>query len=203
GLTVTVLTIYFMADLPRLRTGVVRLFPAPNRPHVRRMVDVTVDKVGSYMIGNIVISVIAGTAAFLALSALRAPFALPLALVVAITDLIPMIGATLGAVICVGVTALADNLWPDATILAIFFLVYQQVENYWIAPRVLRNAVDLPAVAVLLAGLVGGTILGLVGALMAIPIAAVIKVLASPKIRQMDAAEPGPAGSARADPPAG
>jgi predicted PurR-regulated permease PerM len=69
-------------------------------------------------------------------------------------------------------------------------VLYQQLENYVIAPRVLRNAVDLPALAVLLAGLIGAAVLGLVGALMAIPIAAVVKVLLSPVIREMDAADP-------------
>ena len=185
-----VLTIYFMANLPNLRDGVVRLFPGPARRHIRRTVDVTVDKVGAYMIGNILISLAAGISTFIVLTVAGAPFALPLAVVVAITDLIPMIGATLGAVVCVGVTALSADLWPTTVIVAMFFVVYQQLENYLIAPRILRNTVDIPALAVLLAALIGGTVLGLVGALMAIPIAAVIKVLMSPKIREMDAAEP-------------
>lgn len=190
ALTVTVLTIYFMANLPKLREGVVRLFPGPARRHIRRTVDVTVDKVGAYMIGNILISLSAGLSTFILLKVVDAPFALPLAVVVAITDLIPMIGATLGAVVCVGVTALSTDLWPTTVIVAVFFVVYQQLENYLIAPRILRNTVDIPALAVLLAALIGGTVLGLVGALMAIPIAAVVKVLMSPKIREMDAAEP-------------
>ncbi len=190
ALTVTVLTIYFMANLPKLREGVVRLFPGPARRHVRRTVDVTVDKVGAYMIGNILISLAAGVSTFIVLTVAGAPFALPLSVVVAITDLIPMIGATLGAVVCVGVTAISADLWPTTVVVAVFFVVYQQLENYLIAPRILRNTVDIPALAVLLAALIGGTVLGLVGALMAIPIAAVVKVLMSPKIREMDAAEP-------------
>jgi len=212
ALTVMVLTIYFMANLPNLRSGVVRLLPPAGRAHARRTVDVVVDKVGAYMIGNILISLVAGIATFAILTALRVPFALPLAVVVAITDLIPMIGATLGAVICVGVTALTADLWPTTVLVATFFVLYQQMENYLIAPRILRNTVDLPALAVLLAALIGGTVLGLVGALMAIPIAAVIKVLASPKIREMDASEEagavagegvGPAAGERAGPTAG
>jgi predicted PurR-regulated permease PerM len=192
GLTVMVLTIYFMADLPRLRNGVVRLFPGPRRPHARRTVDIVVDKVGAYMIGNIIISLVAGVATFAALTALRVPFALPLAVVVAITDLIPMIGATLGAVVCVIIAALSSPLWPTTVLVLVFFVAYQQLENYLIAPRILRNTVDLPAVAVLLAGLVGANVLGLIGALMAIPIAAVIKVLGSPMIREMDRTEEAP-----------
>jgi len=189
ALTGIVLTIYFMADLPRMRSGVVRLFPPPGRAHARRTVDVVVDKVGAYMIGNILISLVAGISTFALLTVLGVPFALPLAFVVAITDLIPMIGATLGAVITVLVTVLVDDLWPTTVVVAIFFVLYQQMENYLIAPRILRNSVDLPAIAVLLAALIGGTVLGLVGALMAIPIAAVIKVLASPKIRELNASD--------------
>jgi predicted PurR-regulated permease PerM len=189
GLTVIALTIYFMADLPRLRAGVVRLFPPASRAHARRTVDVTVDKVGAYMIGNIIISIFAGVTSFVALTALQAPFALPLAVVVAVTDLIPMIGATLGAVVCVFVSAIAADLWPTTVLVALFFVAYQQIENYLIAPRVLRNAVDISAVAVLIASLIGGTVLGLIGALMAIPVAAVVKVLISPKLAEMDAVE--------------
>ncbi len=189
GLTIIVLSIYFMADLPRLKNSAPRLFPPSSRPRVRQTVEVVVDKVGAYMIGNILISLVAGVTTFLVLTLLGAPFALPLAVFVAITDLIPMIGATLGAVVAVFVTAVADNVWPTAALVAIFFIVYQQLENYLIAPRILRNTVDLPALAVLLAALVGGAVLGLIGALMAIPIAAVVKVLGSEKVRQMDAAE--------------
>jgi predicted PurR-regulated permease PerM len=190
GLLVTVLAIYFLADLPRLRAGLARLFPAEHRPMVRHATDVVVDKVGAYMIGNILISIVAGVSTFAVLTALRVPFALPLAVVVAITDLIPMIGATLGAVISVVVTLVATDLWPHAVLVTIFFVLYQQVENYFVAPRILRNTVDLPAVAVILAGLIGAAVLGLIGALMAIPIAAVIKVLLSPVIREMDVADP-------------
>jgi predicted PurR-regulated permease PerM len=191
ALLVIVLSIYFMADLPRLRRGVARLFPAPKRPHVRRVVDVVVDKVGAYMIGNLLISLVAGIATFITLTLLKVPFALPLALAVAIFDLFPMIGATLGAVVTVLVSWVTTELWPTTVIVIIFFVVYQQLENYLIAPRILRNTVDLPAVAVLLAGLVGGTLLGLIGALMAIPIAAVVKVLATPMLEEFDEAEAG------------
>jgi predicted PurR-regulated permease PerM len=208
-ITVIALTIYFMADLPRLRGGVARLFPASQRHRVRGTVDVVVDKVGAYMIGNLVISLFAGVASFIALALADVPYALALALVVAITDLIPLIGATLGAVICTVVAAVTTDFWPNTALVALFFLAYQQLENYVIAPRILRNAVDLSAVAVLMAGLVGASVLGLLGALMAIPIAAVIKVLGSPMLKTMhepggvDAAQVEEAASRTDDPPAG
>jgi predicted PurR-regulated permease PerM len=187
-LTVVVLTIYFMADLPRLRHGVMRLFPHAHRAKFGRISDVMVDKVGAYMIGNLLISLAAGLATFVVLEALGVPFAVPLAFVVALCDLIPMIGATLGAVVCVLATLLTTELWPTTVIVAIFFVAYQQLENYLIAPRILRHTVSLSAAAVLLAGLIGGTVLGLVGALMAIPIAAGLKVVLSEQLHARDSA---------------
>jgi len=181
-LTVLVLAVYFMADMPRLRRGVAGLFPRRRRRRVTEIVDVVVDKVGAYMIGNLIISLFAGAATFACLELVRVPFALPLAVTVALTDLIPMVGATLGAVICVGVSALAAGIWPQAVVVLVFFVAYQQLENYLIAPRVLRNTVDLPAVAVLLVALVGGTVMGLIGAVMAIPVAATVKVVLSPRV---------------------
>jgi predicted PurR-regulated permease PerM len=188
-LTVLVLSIYFMADMPRLRQGVVRLFPRRRRVRVAEIVDVAVEKVGGYMIGNIIISLIAGVSTFICLEVVRVPFALPLAVTVALTDLIPMIGATLGAAICVVVSLFTVDIWPGAVVVLIFFVAYQQLENYLIAPRVLRNTVDLSSVAVLLVALIGGALLGLVGAIMAIPIAATIKVVVSRSIAARTSAE--------------
>jgi predicted PurR-regulated permease PerM len=186
SLTVLVLSIYFMADMPRLRRGVTRGFPQRLRPKVTKVVDVLVDKVGSYMIGNLIVSAFAGVSTFACLELVGVPFALPLAVAVAVTDLIPMIGATLGAAICVTVTVFADGIWPEAVVVLAFFVAYQQVENYLIAPRVLRNSVDLAAVAVLLVALIGGTVLGLAGAVMAIPLAAAVKVVLTPAVAARD-----------------
>ena len=195
GLTVLVFTLYFMADMPRIRTGLVRLFPVERRPQARQVVDLVVDKVGGYMIGNIIISIIAGVAAFIAFSVLGVPFAVPLAFLIAICDLIPMIGATLGAVIGVTVALFTTELLTTILVAA-FFVAYQQLENYLIAPRVLRTTVELGAAAVLIAGLIGATVLGLVGALMAIPVAAAFSVLLNQRLVAHETAAgltPGPA----------
>jgi predicted PurR-regulated permease PerM len=190
-LTVLVLTVYFMADLPRLRHGLLRLFPHAHRARFGRIADVMVDKVGDYMIGNLLISLTAGLASFAVLEALGVPFAVPLAFVVALCDLIPMIGAALGAVVCVLAALLTTELWPTTVIVALFFVAYQQLENYLIAPRILRHTVSLSAAAVLLASLIGGTVLGLVGALMAIPVAAGLKVVLAERLQARDEVEPG------------
>jgi predicted PurR-regulated permease PerM len=189
ALTVGVLTVYFMTDLPRLRHGVTQLFPKAHRARFGQIADVMVEKVGDYMIGNLLISLAAGVASFAVFAGLGVPFAVPLAFVVALCDLIPMIGATLGAVICVLAALLTTELWPTTVIVALFFVGYQQLENYVIAPRILRHTVSLSAAAVLLAALIGGTVLGLVGALMAIPIAAALKVVMAERLHARDAGD--------------
>jgi predicted PurR-regulated permease PerM len=188
ALLVIVLTIYFMADLPRLRRSVVRLFPVRQRPRVSHGLNVVIDKVGSYMIGNLLISFVAGVTSLIAMAALQVPFALPLAVFVAVFDLIPLVGATIAAVVCTVVAVATTDIWPHAVLLALFFVAYQQIENYFIAPRVYRNSVDISSVAVLLAALVGASMLGLVGALIAIPLAAAAKVIATPMLEARDAA---------------
>ncbi len=203
-LTVVVLTIYFMLDLPRLRRGLPWLLPRVHRAQSGRIADIIIDKVGAYMIGSIVIALLAGTSAFIVFTALGVPYAVPLAIVVAVCDLIPMIGATLGAVVGVLVTLLATELWPTSVIVAGFFLVYQQLENYLIVPRIQRSTVSLSAAAVLLAALIGGTALGLLGAVMAIPVAAALRVVIAERLQARDAAgtdgpeESGTAGRAEA-----
>lgn len=188
-LLVSVLAIYLMLDLARLRRGLVRLFPKRHRARVSDVINVTIEKVGAYMIGNLLISLIAGISTLIALTALRVPFALPLAVFVAVADLIPFVGATIGAVVSVIVAAATTNLWPTTILVAVVFVLYQQVENYVIAPRVLRDTVKIPSIAVLFAALVGASVLGIVGALVAIPIAAVVKVIGSERMRARDEAD--------------
>jgi predicted PurR-regulated permease PerM len=185
-LLVVVLTIYFMLDLPRLRRNIVRLFPRSKRPRAAQAVNVVVDKVGGYMIGNIIISLFAGLTSFIVLFSADVPFALPMAVFVALTDLIPLVGATIGAAGCVVVSLFTVDIWPNAIVVAIFFVAYQQIENYLVAPRVLRNTVNMSSVAVLLAALIGGSILGVVGALMAIPVVAAVKVIMTPMVEALD-----------------
>ena len=115
--------------------------------------------------------------------------------------MIPMIGATLGAIVGVAVALFTKPLWPTTVLVAAYFIAYQQIENYLIAPRVLKTTVDIGAAAVLLAGLIGATLLGLVGALMAIPVAAALNVLLNERLAareaeaaRLAAARPAPVG---------
>jgi len=174
-LTIGILTIYFMLSMPRLRGGMVSLFGSEHRERWAGVMDESLAKVGGYVSGNIVISIIAGILAFVALIAIGVPFPAALAMWVAITDLIPAVGATLGAVVCVLVAAFSSI--GDAVITGVYFIVYQQVENYLIAPRVMTKAVDLSPAAVIVSTLIGGSLAGFAGALLALPIAAAVKVV--------------------------
>ena len=174
-LTVLILTIYFLVDLPDLLAGAAKLLPKSRRQRWEHDSQVVFDRISGYMLGNIGVSIVAGVASFVALTILRVPYALPLAMWVAIADLIPMVGASLGAIPAV-VVAFFGGLWTGIGTV-IFFVVYQQVENYVVSPRVMKRAVDISPAAVVLAALIGATLLGFVGALLAIPFAASLKVL--------------------------
>jgi predicted PurR-regulated permease PerM len=176
-LTVVVFAVYFLLDLPRLRKGVVRLFPVDRRERYGTVVDLVVDKVGDYMIGRLLIGFVGGLAALVILEVLHVPYPLPLAIFIGLLDLIPLVGHPIGSVAAVLVSLFTRNLWPTTILLVAVLVVYQQLENYVIAPRILRHSVDISAAAVLFAALIGAAVLGVVGALIAIPIAAAVKVV--------------------------
>jgi len=150
-------------------------------------VDIMVNKVGDYMIGRLAIGFIAGVVAFAALEALGVPYPVPLAIFIALLDLIPLIGHPIGSVAALLVALITKGLWPTTVLLLVIFVVYQQVENYFIGPRVLKHSVDISAAAVLLAALIGAAILGVIGALIAIPIAAAVKVVLVQQIDHYEA----------------
>ncbi len=175
-LTVIVLTIYFSLGLRRTREGSLKLLPRTRRTRVKELADPILEKIGSYIAGNVAVSIVAGVTSFIFLAIAGVPYAIALALWVAIADLIPLVGATIGMIPAVVVTFFMG--WPIGIATLAFFLVYQQVENYVIVPRVMTRAIDISPAAVLLAALIGGSLLGFVGALMALPFAAAIKLLA-------------------------
>lgn len=176
-LVVLVLTLYFLVNAPRMKAEGLRLVPADKRRQTAALMEEVFGKVGGWLEGNLLISAIAGVVSFVALLIIGVPYAAALAMWVAITDLVPMVGALLGAVVCVIVaffTGVGTGIWT-----LIYFLIYQQVENYVIQPRVMKRTVDVSAVAVILAALIGGTLLGPVGVLLAVPAAASLKVIAN------------------------
>lgn len=175
SLTVLVLTTYFTVNLPQMQAGVARLLGRQDREEFHQIYDESIKRVGGYVLGNMLISAIAGVTAFIVLVIIGVPFAAALAFFVALTDLIPTIGAILGAAAAALVAAFAGL--PQFIATVAWFLVYQQVENYVIQPRVMGRTVQMSAPMVILAVLVGGVLLGVVGALLAIPAAAIIKIL--------------------------
>lgn len=175
ALTVLVLTLYFLGSMQTMKKAGYLLVPRSRRARTRQIGDAIIDRIGGYVGGNLIISLIAGLVTFFFLVMLRVPYALALALIVALTDLIPMVGAFIGAVIASAVGFFVSI--PVGIACVVFFILYQQVENYWIAPRVMQSSVDVPPVATIVGALIGGALLGVVGALLAIPLVAALLII--------------------------
>lgn len=173
---VTVMTLYFLASLPRVKQGLYRLAPASRRTRVSLLGDRVLRNIGGYVSGAFLVASAAGLSSLVFLFIVGlGDYAVALALVVAMLDVIPMIGATLGAVVVSAIGFATD--WKVGIALVIFYIVYQQVENYVIYPRVMSRSVDIPGVVTVIAALVGASLLGVVGALLAIPTAASILLI--------------------------
>jgi predicted PurR-regulated permease PerM len=154
----------------------VELRPEVERERLRRVLDHTAAAVGGYVQGALTIALIAGIQAFIVLSILGVPFAAPLAITMGFMSLIPLVGATIGAVIVGIVTAFHD--FPTTTIIwTVYAIVYQQFENNVIQPQVQRRTVRVHPFVVLVSVLFGATLLGVLGALIAIPTAASVEIL--------------------------
>ena len=171
---VVVLTIYFLAGLPRIKLFAYRLAPQSRRTRVILLGDEIFTKVGAYVLGNVVTSVIAGIGTFAWMMIFGIPYPVLLGLFVALLDLIPDIGSTIGGII-VTLVALTVSL-PVALFTIGFYVAYRLAEDYLLVPRILGRAVKVPAVVSVVAVLVGGALLGIVGALVAIPAAAALRL---------------------------
>ena len=180
-IAVPFLTFFMLLDGRRWVEGVLDVIPPSARPRWERAVDGINRTVGGYVTGNLLISLVAGTVAAVTLMAAGVPYALPLAVIVAILDLIPLVGATVALVIC-GVAALSEGV-VQAIVVIVVLLVYQQIENHVLLPVVYGRTVDLSPLAVLVALLIGAEIAGVLGALAAIPVAGSISVVASELVR--------------------
>lgn len=171
-----VLTMYFLSALPRLKQSAYSLAPASRRQRVTILGDEILRQTGGYVAGVFVVTLCAGVSTFIFLEIIGlGKYAVALALVVMLLDLIPLIGATIGAAI-VTVIATFSSLGMGIACL-IFYIVYQQIENYVIYPRVMRSSVNVPGVLTVVAVLVGGSLMGVIGAMLAIPMAAAVLLL--------------------------
>ena len=174
-LAILVLSIYFLAGLPQIKMFTYRLMPHSRRPRAILIGDEIFAKVGGYVLGNFITSVIAGLGTFFWLLAFNVPYPILLGMFVPLLDLIPVIGSTVGGAV-VSLVALTVSL-PVALATLAFYIGYRLAEDYLIVPRIMGRTVELPAIVSLVAVLIGGVLLGIVGALVAIPVAAAIRLL--------------------------
>jgi predicted PurR-regulated permease PerM len=185
-LIVVIVSVYLLADLPRVRRGLYLLAPKSRRPRMVLLTDEMLDRVGGYVLGNLLTSLVAGVGTYAWALIFGIPYALLLSLLVALIDLIPVIGSTIGGII---VSLVALTVSPGIAIAtAIYYFVYRFLEDYWLTPRIMARTVAVPGLVTVVATILGGAVLGLVGALVAIPVAAAIKLLleevAGPRLEQ-------------------
>ncbi|MDP3711953.1 MAG: AI-2E family transporter [Mycobacteriales bacterium] len=175
ALTVLILTLYFLSSLPSIKQSAYRMVPRSRRARVGLLTDEILSRVGGYVAGALTIGAIAGVTTFVFCMAFGIPYPVALAMVVAVTDLVPLIGATIGAAV---VTLVAFFVSVEVGLIAlVYYLVYQQVENYVLYPRIMKRSVDVSPAATVVAVLIGGSLLGVLGALLAIPIAAAVQLV--------------------------
>ena len=173
-LVVAVLAIYFLADMPRIKLLAYRLAPHSRRARVILIGDEVFAKVGGFVLGNFVTSAIAGIGTYIWLVIFGVPYPILLGLLVAFLDLIPVIGSTIGGAI-VTLVALTVSL-PVAIATLGFYIAYRLAEDYFVVPRVMGKTVQVPGAVSVIAVLVGGALMGIIGALVAIPAAAALRL---------------------------
>jgi predicted PurR-regulated permease PerM len=175
--TIAFMTFFMLLEGEAWKDRIIALLPASAQPRAQHMASEIARTIGGYVSGNLLISVIAGFFTTIVLLVVGVPFALALGLLVAILDLIPLAGATLGAII-VTLVALTHSL-TSALIVLGFFIVYQQLENHLLQPIVYGRTVQLSPLAILISVLIGAEVAGIIGALGAIPVAGTIQIVIS------------------------
>ncbi|MEV6271252.1 AI-2E family transporter [Kribbella sp. NPDC051936] len=185
--TILVLTLYFLASLPSVKRAAYSLVPRTRRTRVSILGDEVLGRVGGYVSGQFMVALCAGVCMFIFLEIIGLrEYAVALAIVVMFCDFIPMVGGLIGVVV-VALIGFTAGLWIGIACL-IYGIIYQQVENYIVAPRIMRRAVDIPGAVTVIAALLGGALLGVVGALLAIPsAAAILLIIREVWVRKADA----------------
>jgi predicted PurR-regulated permease PerM len=190
-LTVLTMTFFLLLDGRRIANFLVRRAARDHRERLRGILERTYKSTSGYVAGALTITSINGMLTFIVLSILGVPFAVPLAVLMSFFGLIPLVGATIGGVIILIVTLFTD--FPTATIVyGVFLILYQQFENNVLQPVIFRRTVNVPPLAVIVAILAGSSLLGVVGALVAIPIAAALQIVLREYFSEQPAAGEGP-----------
>ncbi|WP_426003202.1 AI-2E family transporter [Paenarthrobacter sp. NyZ202] len=174
-LIVLVLSLYFLAALPSMKKWAYRLAPRSRRPRVEALSEAITDSVGNYVIGQACVALLNAFFAFIVMSILGIPFSVLLAFVVALLAFIPLVGGLIAGVVVILVALTAG--WQTAVIYAIAYFAYLQFEAYFISPRIMQRAVAVPGAVAVISVIAGGSLLGVLGALIAIPTAAAIMLL--------------------------
>ncbi len=174
--TIFVLSYLMVVEAPKIINGFLALFNDEHAERIRRVGHDCARTVTGYITGNLLISVIAGLLAYAALALLHVPFAGLIALFVGVADLIPLVGATLGAVIAI-IAGFTESV-TAGIVLIVYFIVYQQLENHLLQPLIFARTVKLNPLTVLIAILIAVEVAGLLGALLAIPVAGIVQIIA-------------------------
>ena len=169
-LTVLVLTLYFLSSLPKVKHAAYGIVPASRRLRFISLSEEIMRRVGGYAIGLVAVATINAICSYIMMSIVGIRYAAVLAVAVGFLGLLPMIGASLGAAVVATVAFFDDP--KKAAIVLIYYVVYQQLENYVLAPRIMQRTISVPGAITVIAALVGGALLGVLGALLAIPVAA-------------------------------
>lgn len=174
-LVVLVLTLYFLASLPAMKYWLYRLAPRSRRVRVEYLAEKITSSVGHYVMGQSFVALLNGTVAFVAMSVAGTPYPALLAFFAGMMAFVPLVGAMIGGFVITGISLTVD--WQTAALFAAIYFVYLQVEAYLVSPKVMARAVAVPAAVAVIAVIAGGTLLGVLGALMAIPTAAGVMLL--------------------------
>ena len=174
-LLVAVMTVYFLVGMPQVKLFLYHLIPRSRRTRAVLIGDEIFTKVGGYVLGNVITSFIAGAGTFLWMLAWGIPYPALLGLLIFLLDLIPVIGSTIGGAI-VTLVALTVSI-PVAIATLIFYIAYRLAEDYLLVPRIIGHTVKVPALGGMVAIVLGGVVMGIIGALIALPVAAAIQLL--------------------------
>jgi predicted PurR-regulated permease PerM len=172
---VLVLSLYFLAGLPAMKVAFIRFAPARNRRKAGAMTDQITDSIGAYLMGMVVLAFCNSVVAFLLHLFLGLPFPALMGVLAFLITLIPLIGSVLYWITATTIALFTG--WVPALIFAIIYLIYMQLEAYVLTPRVMNKAISVPGALVVIGAMVGGTLLGLLGALVAIPVTASILLI--------------------------
>lgn len=175
AIVVFVLTLYFVATLAPMKQSMLRFAPARNRKNVSMITDQITESVGSYVLGMVTLAFVNAVFVFIMYAVLGLPFPMLMATIAFAITLIPLVGSVIFWVIGTGLALLTSPV--SALIFGIAYLVYMQIEAYVVTPRVMNRAVSIPGALVVIGALVGGTLLGLLGALVAVPVTASILII--------------------------